>query len=88
MNAALPQTDREWLIQLNENVKDLTTSIGEFGQIIKDLEEKKIGAMDKRISKIESTWQQISGAWKLVMVLWAIFTAGGLVGWLMLLINK
>lgn len=87
MNAALPKTDREWLIQLNENVKELTISISEFGQIIKDLEEKKIGALDKRLTKVENIWQQISGAWKLVLVLWAILTASGIIGGIISLVN-
>lgn len=88
MDVTKPQNDRELLLQLNDNVQNLTISINNLGMAIKDLEEKKIKGIERRLDSLEKIWQQISGGWKLVLVLWAILTAGGIIGWLLLLINK
>lgn len=85
MDATKPQNDRELLLQLNDNVQNLTLSINNLGTAITDLEEKKIKVIEGRLDTLEKIWQQVSGGWKIVLVLWAILTAGGLIGWVMLL---
>ena len=80
-DASIPKTDRELLLKLNGEIKNLAESIYNFGEVLKTFEEKRIVAVEKRLDKIEGVWQQVSGAWKLGIILWSILTAGGLIGW-------
>lgn len=80
-NAADPQNDRELLLKLNLQIENLAKSINEFSITLKDIEEKKIAALDVRVEKLE-TWQaQISGGWKLATIIWIVLT-GGLVAFI------
>jgi len=79
-NAADPKTDRELLLKLNGEIEKLAMSISEFSQTLKFIEEKKIAGLEERVKKIEGLWSQISGGWKLALVIWSIITAAGLFG--------
>lgn len=79
-SAAEPKTDRELLLKLNGEIEKLAMSISEFSQTLKFIEEKKIAGIDDRLKKIESLWNQVSGGWKLALVIWSIITAAGLFG--------
>lgn len=80
MGAAEPKTDRELLLQLNGNVRNLADSIEKFSESLEKIEVEKIQALDKRIGSLEKVWLQISGAWRFVLVMWSILTATGLIG--------
>lgn len=71
-----PQTDREWMIRLSGQIESLAESISKLGDKLVFIEEKKIAGMERRISEIESVWQQFKGGWKFALVIWAIITAG------------
>jgi hypothetical protein len=75
-NAAEPQNDRELLLKLNGEIENLARSINDFSMILKDIEEKKISALDRRIEIIEAWKNQISGGWKLATVIWVLLTSG------------
>lgn len=78
-NAATPQNDRELLLKLNGNVEILAKSIDNFSVTLKDLEERKIGSLESGIEAMENKWVQVTGGWKLVLAIWALITAIGLV---------
>lgn len=78
MGAADPQTDRELLLQLNQNVKGLTESINEFSRTLKYLEDKKIAGLEARIDGIDKWRDQISGGWKLAVGIWVVLTGGAI----------
>lgn len=79
-DAATPKTDRELLLKLNLEIENLSKSIDNLGNKLVDIEEKRIGGLEKRFVVIENWKQQITGAWRLVLVIWSIVTALGLIG--------
>lgn len=79
MTAAAPKTDRELLLKLNGEIQNLAKAIHEFGVTLKDLEEKRISDLEKRLIKIENKIEQIKGGWKLLVVLWVVL--GAAAGW-------
>lgn len=87
-SAAEPKNDRELLLKLNGNVEMLAKSIDNFSVTLKDLEEKKIGSLEARLEAIENKWTQITGGWKLVLAIWAVLTAVGLIGLVKWIFNK
>jgi hypothetical protein len=46
--------------------------------MLRNLEEKKIAAIEKRVQDIESWRLQIMGGWRLMVVLWTILSIGGI----------
>lgn len=79
-DARMPKTDREWTIKLSGQIENLTHSIDELGNKLVDIEKNKIAALDRRILEVEKVWTQISGGWKLALVVWAVLSATGIVG--------
>lgn len=77
--ASDPKTDRELLLKLNDKIEYLADAIQGFGQTLKDLEEKRITDLEKRLIKIENKIEQIKGGWKLLVVLWVVL--GAAAGW-------
>lgn len=78
MGAAEPQTDRELLLQLNQQLKGLTESITEFSKTLKYLEDKKIAGLEARIDSFDKWRDQISGGWKLAVGIWVVLTGGAI----------
>lgn len=77
--ASDPKTDRELLLKLNGEIENLAKAIYQFGVTLKELEEKRISDLEKRLIKIENNIEQIRGGWKILVVLWVILGAAG--GW-------
>jgi len=75
-DATQPQNDRELLLSLNGKLSTLADSIDRFSLVLKDLEEKKIANLEKKITELQDWRQQINGGWKLAVVIWVILTAG------------
>lgn len=80
MDASAPQNDRELLLKLNGEIERLSHSIDQFNRTLVDIEEKKIAGLETRLKSVENVWQQVSGAWKLALVIWSIFSAAGIYG--------
>ena len=78
MDTTDPQTEREWLIRLSEQIDSLTRSIDRLAGKLVDIEKTQIAALSARIENIEIWKQQINGAWKLAVVVWVVFTAVGI----------
>lgn len=76
MDASIPQTDRELLLKLNGEIENLSKSIHEFNNTLRDIEDKKIAALDKRLKDLEDWKGQILGGWKMATVIWIIITGG------------
>jgi len=79
MRANEPQTDREFLIKLDGQLENLAQSIDRFSRTLKELEEKKITALDVRLESLENWRFQVIGGWKLMAILWTIASAMGIV---------
>lgn len=79
-DASIPRTDRELLLKLNTEIGNLSRAIDGLGNKLVDIEEKRIGGLDKRVLALENWKQQITGAWRLVLVIWSVVTALGLIG--------
>lgn len=77
--ASDPKTDRELLLQLNGEIENLAKAIYEFGLTLKELEEKRISGLEKRLVTIENSIEQIKGGWKILVVIWVVLGAVG--GW-------
>lgn len=80
MDASIPQNDRELLLKLNGEIQRLATSINTFSQTLQEIEEKRIGALETRVDKIENIWAQVSGGWKMALVVWTILSVTGFIG--------
>lgn len=75
MNAADPQNDREWLLKLNGQIENLSNSINGFSQTIRDIEEKKIAAIEERLDAVEGWKSKLEGGWKFAVIICTIFGA-------------
>lgn len=56
-----PQTDREWMMMLSQDVKMLSNSINKFAEKIEIFEERKLVDFDKRMKNIEQWKAQWDG---------------------------
>lgn len=74
----MPQTDRELLLQLNQEIKGLAASISDFSKTLKYLEDKKIAGLEERLDSIDKWRDQISGGWKLAVGIWVVLTGGAI----------
>ena len=74
-----PQTDREFLIRLDSQLGNLAQSIDRFSKMLRELEEKKIATLDSRMESLETWRSQIAGGWKIMVVMWTIASAGGVI---------
>jgi hypothetical protein len=79
MNAAEPKTDRELLLKLDSQIEKLSESIDRFGETLKNIEEKKIAGLEKRITELEKWQQMANGGWKTFTIVSAIIAAVALV---------
>lgn len=79
MNATEPQTDREWLIKVSDQIGVLSENFDKLAKKLVEIEEKKLADHDRRLLAIENIIQQARGGWKLALVLWALITVA--VGW-------
>ena len=77
MDATQPQTDRELLLKLNGEIENLSKSIINFSNTLRDIEEKKIAILERRLDEFEKWRSQISGGWKVLVIIWIIVTAIG-----------
>lgn len=68
MNASDPQTDRELMIKIGEEVKRLSESIDRFAEKLENFEEKKLAGIEARVKIIEAWRSEWSGVWKLVII--------------------
>lgn len=75
MNANDPQTDREMILMAITEMKSLRDSVNRLTDTFEKFEETKIVSIESRLEKIESWQSQLRGGWKLVLLLWALFTA-------------
>lgn len=75
MDATMPQNDRELLLSINNEVKGLREDMGKFNQIIKDIDERKIAKLEEKMERQEYWKQQVSGGWKIFLMIWALVTA-------------
>ncbi len=64
-----PITDREELITLNGEIKQLRQTIERYGEALLRLEDTKINDQEERITKIERWWSEWQGVYKLVSLL-------------------
>jgi uncharacterized protein YhaN len=67
-NAGEPQTDRELLIQLKEQVSRLSDAIEKFAEKLESFEEKKLAGLEERITKIENWMNKWLGVWQFVLL--------------------
>ncbi len=74
-----PQTDRELLMRLDERLDNLSQSIDRFSGVLKDFEEKKITSLEVRVEAIEDWRLKIAGGWWIMVVIWTVFSAGGII---------
>lgn len=78
IDASQPQTDRELLLKLNGNVEVLAQAIDHFSKTLKEIDEKKLAGFENRLSSIEDWRLQIAGGWKIMVIVWTVFSAGGI----------
>lgn len=72
-------TDREFMIKLEGKLDRLSEAIERLGDGLSTLETQKIAAIQEDIADLKNWKAQISGGWKLAVVLWIVFTfLGGL----------
>lgn len=93
-----PETDRELLLQLNSDVRNmknefsnsmdrLIETVGRFERALVHLEDGKINSVIKKQEGFDDWKQQISGGWKVVVIIWIIITTIG-VGAIVKLFDK
>lgn len=67
-------TDREFMIEMNGNIKSLTTEIKHLADAIEILEENRIAPIEKRLTLVEKWQNNFDGGWKVAIVLVTILT--------------
>lgn len=77
IDASQPQTDRELLLKLNGNVEVLAQAIEHFSMTLKEIDEKKLAAFENRLSAVEDWRLQLAGGWRIMVIIWTLFSAGG-----------
>lgn len=75
MDATVPQNDRELLLSINSEIKGLRDDMNKFSAIIKDIDERKLAKLEAKIENLEYWKQQISGGWKIFLMIWTVVTA-------------
>lgn len=73
-NAADPQNDRELLLQLAGEVKRLSQSIDKLDRTLEEIENKKMTALEKKITDLDRWKNQEVGKWKALTIGIAILT--------------
>jgi len=76
MAAADPQTDRELLLQLNGDLRGLREGVERLNEILIDMRDKDIKILQDKVSAFEKWKSEISGGWKLAIVIWTVITGG------------
>lgn len=61
-------TDREIMIQLDGNIKQLKDAIEKFAKSLENLEETKIKDLEARVLKLEKWKSEWSGAYKIIAI--------------------
>lgn len=80
MDASIPQNDRELLLKLNSEIKNLSHSIIIFSETLEKIEVQRIGGIEKRVEVLEDVWSQLKGGWKFALVIWTLVSATGVIG--------
>lgn len=62
-------TDREIMIQLDGNIKELKNAIEKFAKSLENLEETKIKELENRVTKVEKWVSEWSGAYKIIAII-------------------
>lgn len=70
-----PKSTRELLLSMQSEIHNLAKSIYELSAGLKELEDKRIATMEKRLIDLENFFQQLKGGWKFALIIWAIITA-------------
>lgn len=73
-NAALPKTDRELLLKVSDRLERLADSLDTFGERMGAIEMKRIDPLELRVTSLEKWKNEISGGWKVVLVVITILT--------------
>jgi hypothetical protein len=82
-NASEPQTDRELLLSLNNQVNSikevfdgkidmLAESIDRLNKTYLTLEEKRVYAIEQRMDSFDKWKNQITGGWKFAWLIWGV----------------
>ena len=72
-----PQTDREWIMQVDSKVDKMCEAIERLADAVEKLETVKFRDHEIRITKVEKWVSEWSGAYKIIAILALIF---GLIG--------
>lgn len=78
-NASEPQTDRELLLNLNNKVNSiqmvfdgkidrLTDSINRLNDTFVELEEKRVGHLERRMDAFDEWRSELKGGWKIIAI--------------------
>lgn len=67
-------TDREVMIQLDSNIKQLRDSIEKFAKSLENLEETRIKELEIRVDKLEKWKNEWSGGLKILLIISVILS--------------
>ncbi len=74
-----PETDREFMIEMNGNIRSLTAEIRHLAENIKNMEENRITPVEKRLTIVEKWQNNFDGGWKVAIVLVTLLTIASLI---------
>ena len=74
INAALPQNDRELLLEVSGNMNKLADAMDGLAKAIGTIESKRIEPLEKKVDELQAWKDQFSGAYKLVLIFVSIGT--------------
>ena len=69
-----PETDREFAIEMNGNIRALTAEIKHLAENIKVMDENRISPMETRLTILEKWQNNFDGGWKAVIVILTLLT--------------
>lgn len=68
MDKLEPTTDREIMIEMKGDMKEMSASINRLAQAIERLETNKISAIETRLSKLEKFMNEWGGVLKIISI--------------------
>jgi len=74
MDASVPQTDREFLIQLAGHMDKLSGSIDNLSEVVINQEVRRIAPIEDKVTKLEKWKAEMSGIWKTVIAISSILS--------------